>query len=411
MWRTQYVGCEIHKTRFVTNKALGKKLDLAKGGAPCETRAQGSMFRTMADDFVLVGGGLQNGLVALALLHRHPGIRLTLIERDDKLGGNHTWSFHVDDVSSEAWAWVEPLVECQWDRYEVIFPGHRRVMEHRYASISSEKFGKVLLSRFRDAEHCRVVLGQAVRRVEAHAVELDSGERIDAHTVVDSRGPSSQARSDGAGFQKFVGLELELDRPSSIAHPVIMDATVDQRDGYRFVYVLPFAPSRLLIEDTYFSDDPTLDTDVLCRRVLEYLARLDAGPATIVRQEQGVLPMPWVMGDGPERDGILRGGYEGGWFHPATGYSLPVAVRLAEFIADQAPGSPFGPRLEVFRKAHEDQVRFALRLNRMLFRLVPSSWRWRIFRRFYRLPEDTIRRFYTMQTRPTDRARIVFGWP
>ena len=36
---------------------------------------------------------------------------------------------------------------------------------------------------------------------------------------------------------------------------VVMDATVPQEDGFRFVYALPLDPDRVLVEDTYFSDD------------------------------------------------------------------------------------------------------------------------------------------------------------
>ena len=44
-----------------------------------------------------------------------------------------------------------------------------------------------------------------------------------------------------------------------------MDATVDQFDGYRFVYTLPFARDRMFVEDTYYSDTPELDREMLGR--------------------------------------------------------------------------------------------------------------------------------------------------
>jgi lycopene beta-cyclase len=40
---------------------------------------------------LLVGGGLQNGLIALAVLRARPDARLCLIERDPTLGGERTW--------------------------------------------------------------------------------------------------------------------------------------------------------------------------------------------------------------------------------------------------------------------------------------------------------------------------------
>ena len=49
-----------------------------------------------------------------------------------------------------------------------------------------------------------------------------------------------------------------------------MDATVPQRDGFRFMYVLPLAEDRLLVEDTTFSDSPRLDQEALRESVHEY---------------------------------------------------------------------------------------------------------------------------------------------
>ncbi len=49
-------------------------------------------------DYALVGGGLQNGLLALALRAARPAARLALVERGATLGGNHTWCFHAGDL-------------------------------------------------------------------------------------------------------------------------------------------------------------------------------------------------------------------------------------------------------------------------------------------------------------------------
>lgn len=62
------------------------------------------------DEYVLVGGGLQNALIALALLESRPNVRLSLIEREARVGGNHTWCFHASDVPDTASPWLERLV-------------------------------------------------------------------------------------------------------------------------------------------------------------------------------------------------------------------------------------------------------------------------------------------------------------
>jgi lycopene beta-cyclase len=107
----------------------------------------------------------------------------------------------------------------------------------------------------------------------------------------------------------------------------------------------------------------------------------------------------------------LAGGYAGGWYHAATGYSMPLAVRFAELVARARPDRVAA---EVAAAAAEDRLRraFSRFLNRLLFCLVRPENRWKIFQRFYRvLPESRISRFYAHRFTFTDAARIIIGRP
>jgi lycopene beta-cyclase len=68
-------------------------------------------------DYVLVGGGLANGLLALALFSERPDVRIALVEAGATLGGDHLWCFHGGDIPPLAVAWVRPLVATSWDRW------------------------------------------------------------------------------------------------------------------------------------------------------------------------------------------------------------------------------------------------------------------------------------------------------
>jgi len=131
----------------------------------------------------------------------------------------------------------------------------------------------------------------------------------------------------------------------------------------------------------------------------------------VAREERGVLPLPWRgprLRPGPP----LLAGYGGGFFHPATGYSLPVAARLAELVAALPPHRLFGSELRRFVRGHAVQVRFARLLNWLMFRAYPPARRWRVLERFYReMPDDTVRRFYALRTTRGDRARLLLGRP
>jgi hypothetical protein len=66
-------------------------------------------------------GGLANGLIAYRLGQVRPELRVLLLEGEDRLGGNHTWSFHATDLSAEQSAWLEPFVVHRWPAYDVVF--------------------------------------------------------------------------------------------------------------------------------------------------------------------------------------------------------------------------------------------------------------------------------------------------
>jgi lycopene beta-cyclase len=192
-----------------------------------------------------------------------------------------------------------------------------------------------------------------------------------------------------------------------------MDACVEQHDGFRFVYVLPFARS-VLIEETYFSDTPELDEPLLRARCLERLVRLGLPvQSRILRTERGALPLPlaWTPPLAGQK-GPLLAGNRGGLFHPTTGYSFPMALRLAELIAslplDRVLGSV---ALQSMLRAHHEQARFAVLLNRLLFHAARPENRRDVLERFHQLPPEVISRFYALQTTSPDRLRIVCGRP
>jgi lycopene beta-cyclase len=224
------------------------------------------------------------------------------------------------------------------------------------------------------------------------------GERIDALGVIDARGPDGPMPGLELGWQKFVGIEFAAAAPEPDC-PMVMDATIPQIDGYRFVYVLPFTADRVLVEDTYYSDSPALDVPQVADRVRE-LAKERGLLGPELRQETGVLPI-LIGGDPeafwPERDPVARLGLRGGFFHATTGYSFSLALQLAVSLAER--NGPFdGKALADWTRGqfvrHWQDMRFFRVLNRMLFGAAQPDQRYRIFEHFYRLAPDLIARFY-----------------
>ncbi|KJH79389.1 lycopene beta-cyclase CrtY [Stutzerimonas stutzeri] len=362
-------------------------------------------------DLILVGGGLANGLLALRLRQQRPDLRLLVLEQADTLGGNHIWSFHEHDLTPAQRTWLEPLVTYRWPGYEVIFPGLRRRLESGYASIVSLRFHQHLMAELAD----EVRLSASVSQVDARQVRLASGEVLNAAAVIDGRGVR-QTKQLALGFQKFLGQEVRLQRPHGLAQPIIMDASVAQRDGYRFVYVLPLSVDTLLIEDTYYADGDAVALDTLRANIAGYASERGWVIAEVLREEQGVLPII-LSGDLPafwdEACGVPQTGLAAALFHPTTGYSLPDAVRLADHLIalDRWDAGGLFASIRAYSLTQWRQRGFFRLLNRMLFMAGPADCRWAVMQRFYCLREPLIQRFYAANLTTWDRLRIVSGKP
>lgn len=361
-------------------------------------------------EFLIVGGGLAGALCAVALKRLNPDVSLLLLEQGERFGGNHRWSYFDSDLDTSAHALLEGIEKHHWPLYEVRFPARRRILATGYSTFTSTALDRWVRTNL--AEHEYRLFAQ-VRSVSPAGVKLEGSELLGAAQVIDARGPLTSEGLE-AGWQKFVGIELEV-AGHGFTHPVIMDACVDQTGGYRFFYVLPLGPDCLFIEDTYFNESPQLDVPALRQGIREYASRYGRVGAELAA-ETGVLPIvisgtPDVFW--PPADAIARIGMHGGFFHHATGYSLPCAVTTALELAHVwASGKrPDAEWLRARFVKHWDEQSYFRLLNTLLFRAAPPAERYRIFEHFYRLPESLIARFYRGKLNWRDRLRIMSGKP
>ncbi|WP_304617344.1 lycopene beta-cyclase CrtY [Paracoccus sp. (in: a-proteobacteria)] len=364
----------------------------------------------MKHDVILAGAGLASSLIALALRRARPDLSVVLLDTAPGPSDAHTWSFHDPDIPARWHKALAPAKRGDWPDQEVRFPAHARHLRAGYNSIDGAG-----LARLVTEAGAEIIRDATVTDLGAGHAQLLDGRRFEAPCIIDGRGAQPGPHLV-TGYQKFVGIEIECDAPHGVQRPVIMDATVPQRDGYRFIYLLPFSPTRILIEDTRYSDGAQLQDARLAHASHDYaVARGWTGRE--VRRERGILPIALAhdaAGFWRERaEGPVPVGLRAGFFHPVTGYSLPVAVEVADVIAAvpelTTPAVRGAVRDFGLARAHQD--RFLRLLNRMLFRGCPGPQRYRLLQRFYRLPEPLIERFYAGRLTWADRLRIVTGKP
>ena len=371
----------------------------------------------MADyDLIFAGGGLAACLTALRVAKARPDARLAICEGQDRLAGDHFWSFHDTDVAPDTLGWLRPLAAHHWDAQRVVFPERERTLTTGYNSVTSERLDAAV----RALPKVEVRTGVRVAQADPGKLVLED-QAVLTGPVLDARGalPSPHVT---VGFQKFLGQWLRTEAPHGVTVPTIMDATVPQTDGYRFLYVLPLGPDLLHVEDTYYADGDDVPTEGLRAEIANYAAREGWGGFAVEREEQGVLPIV-LEGDVDAYWASLAGGpaplgMRAGLFNQITGYSLPEAAMTAETIADEMTGltAPPDPSalfglVEGHAKRVWAQQSFYRALNRMLFRAADPELRYVVLQRHYGLSQPLIERFYAGQSTIRDKARILAGKP
>ena len=298
-------------------------------------------------DYVLVGGGAA-GLSLAYYLSQEAKLsekRVLLIEPEAKDQNDHTWCFWADEPTL-----FDSIVAYEWEHIAFRSPGYEAVLplaRHRYKMIRALDFYRFVLAELaRNPQFTIVRTGVEKLEETATAVRAHTPAGIfTAHYAFDSRPPQVQPRPDKHRYllQHFVGWEVETEQdvfdPTTVE---FMDFRGAQHHEARFIYVLPFAPRRALVEYTLFS--PAMLPKAEYEAALdEYLTNtLEAKSYRVVAEEIGAIPM--TDHPLPARVGarIFNLGTRAGRAKPSTGYAFKRiqqhSARLVQVLA--ATGAP-----------------------------------------------------------------------
>lgn len=136
-------------------------------------------------------------------------------------------------------------------------------------------------------------------------------------------------------LQHFMGYVIRTADPVfNTAIPDLMHFGIEQHNQCRFIYVLPLAPDKALVEFTVFSEE-LLEKSAYEVVLSNYIQSSIGDHSWVIEEtEFGVIP----MSDEPANEfigsRIIRIGTAGGYTNPATGYTFrSTQKRLADLIA------------------------------------------------------------------------------
>ena len=294
------------------------------------------MAKGKRDGLLIAGGGLAGSLAAIAIARSRPEVPLMLVEEGESFGGSdRLWCFQEDELDEQGLALISPLISHRWPGYYVAFPGQSRKFKSALAAVRTADVDRAVRETLRPDQYRLGTKAVAVREDE---LILLGGEKLKADGAIDARGAANLSMLD-LGWRKSMAREYLFAQPHQVDRPVLIDATVDQHDGYRFMQCIPFTELRMRIEDCYFSDSPEIDAEASVARLDAYLAKRRWEAAQVEREETSALPVAlggdfgafWRVGGAR----VAKFGLRGGFFHPASGSTLADAVRTALLLATQ----------------------------------------------------------------------------
>lgn len=346
---------------------------------------------------VVLGGGCAGLALAVAVADRDPSADLTVLEARRGDADARTWCYW--DVGA---ALLPEAVSASWSRWEIRTPTGSVVAEdpdHPYRMVRARDY--------RAAARRRLDATPRVRLLEGVRVDEPPPAGIDR--VVDARGagaPEPLRPGRVRLQQRFLGQWIRTARPVfDPSTATLMDfGPVPDDGGTRFVYVLPVAPARALVEATVFTTGA--HGQRAFREHIRTYVRDRWGLAdhewTVEEEEAGSIPMT----DQPADPSHAAFGMRAGIARPSTGYAF-TRIQLAARSAAAAvvTGAPLPPHRDSWRLRALDAV--FLRFLRDQPQRAPEAF----LRMFAALPGPLTVRFLTERSSPVDDLRLILALP
>ncbi len=306
------------------------------------------MMSNQETEIIIAGSGLA-GTTVLRNLLKHPSTKeknILVIDRDHNIKNDKTWCFWSDEDE-----FTENLVAHRWK--SISLADSEGVYDH-----SLEKYTYKCIKSEEYLSACRSEIDRHpnVERITADVLNFDhDGSRAVATTSAgDFRAtlilqsikkphPIAKQRVPISLLQHFLGWELETDYDFfDPDKAMFMDFRTDQKNGFAFVYVLPYSRRHALVEYTLFT--PALSEMSVYVEALESYIRdvlkLSASNWELTREEYGVIPMEDTKYPAWYTRSVLNTGMNGGQSKPSTGYTFSrvqkYALEVAKSIAKRS---------------------------------------------------------------------------
>jgi lycopene beta-cyclase len=289
-------------------------------------------------DYIISGSGAAGMSLLYRMLHLpfFKEKKILVVDKEPKNTNDHTWCFWENKTGV-----FEEIVHHQWKNvqfYSNYFSGLLDLDPYSYKMIRSiDLYGFVMREAAKNS-NVTFLYGHvtAVSTEGNTAVLLIDNKRHEAHYIFNSILFHKYKVPHGKHhlLQHFKGLVIETDVPVfNEAVATLMDFRVSQNHGTTFMYVLPVASNRALIEYTLFTSQ-LLQTHEYTAALQEYIQQvLHIESYKVIEEEFGIIPMTNIHFE-KHQGKVINMGTAGGNTKPSTGYTFQFIQKQCDEIID-----------------------------------------------------------------------------
>ena len=291
-------------------------------------------------DYIIIGAGAAGLMLADAMIKDSffNDKSILILDKDAKKSNDRTWCFWEKGEGQ-----FDELVHKKWN--QVYFSGKQfskrySINPYRYKMIRGIDFYESIFSKIKASSNI------TFQQEEVTSVE-DNGQNTVVSTAKNTF-LGKQAFNSIFSYkmvthqkkypvlqQHFIGwLVKTKESIFDIDQATYMDFSIAQKGNTRFMYVLPYAKNKALIEYTLFSEDLLLKEEYELA-IKNYLKNdLAISQFEIEETEMGSIPMTCYDFQENHTKNIRYIGTAGGWAKPSTGYTFASTSRKIPVLVD-----------------------------------------------------------------------------
>ena len=363
-------------------------------------------------DYIIVGAGAA-GLSLAYYMSRHTVLKdkqVLIVDKDDKNQNDRTWTF-----------WGEPpadfkhLTRRSWHcigLYNHQESVESSVLNQPYQYIPGDAFYHFTLETLKALPNFHFLKEnvEAIQTNSNHVTVTANGYHYTADYVFNSafKGTANlESLWDKIAFQRFKGWEVVYEQEVVDADKItLMDFSASPDMDLQFVYMLPLAADRLIINYTTFGQQQ-LSTEIYEERMGAYLKqRIGNYAYRITRHEGGLIPMSHLPLQRYYGDRVVNIGILGGDTRASTGYTFIQALLNSRHIAYQLASGEAPKALE-----HKPRHAFYDRVFLHVLAAEPQSLQKGLMQLFARNPASLVFRFLSGNTTIDEELPLIFSLP